>query len=213
MPSLVFSKEAGLELHRRRLLACMAAAGPSLALGSVFGAAPAGAQTSSSLIDHARQSLARYGHKAINQQVVGLVDFAQPSSQARLHLVDLSRSQVTSLLVAHGRGSDPEHSGWVRRFSNDFGSFASCEGAFLTGAYYTGKHGRSMRLNGLEPTNSNAEAREIVVHAAPYVGPGILRQTGKLGRSEGCFALDVADLSVVLDRLGPGHLLVAGKLV
>jgi hypothetical protein len=40
----------------------------------------------------------------------------------------------------------------------------------------------------------------------------MLRQFGKLGRSEGCFALDPRDLPVVLDRLGPGRLLLSAKL-
>jgi hypothetical protein len=68
-----------------------------------------------------------------------------------------------------------------------------------------------MRLQGLDPTNSNAEARAIVVHGAPYVSPTMAREHGKLGRSEGCFAFDESILSEVLSRLGPGRLLVAGK--
>src|SRR5262249_51229465 len=96
-------------------------------------------------------------------------------------------------------------------FSNAFGSNCSSQGAYVTGAYYAGKHGRSMKLHGLDPSNNNAEGRAIVVHAAPYVGPDIARARGVLGRSEGCFAVARSDLNEVLPRLGPGRLRVAGK--
>jgi len=66
-----------------------------------------------------------------------------------------------------------------------------------------------MRLDGLDPINSNAAARAIVVHAAWYVSPAIARITGKLGRSEGCFAVATTDLEHILERLGPGRLLYA----
>jgi len=68
-----------------------------------------------------------------------------------------------------------------------------------------------MRLMGLDADNSNAQARAIVVHAAWYVTPEIARSTGKLGRSEGCFAVSNDSLDEVLTRLGPGRLLYADK--
>jgi hypothetical protein len=160
----------------------------------------------------ARAGLERAGREAADRDVVGVADFAQPSRIPRLHLVDLANGKVDTLLVAHGRGSDPERTGWLRSFSNRPGSDATSQGHYVTGRYYDGQHGRSMHLRGLDPTNSNAEEREIVVHAAWYVGPAILRDHGKLGCSEGCFAVSQADLHRVLDRLRPGRLLVATKL-
>ena len=109
-------------------------------------------------------------------------------------------------------GSDPEHSGWLRRFSNGFGSNASSEGGYVTGDYYHGRYGRSMRLSGLDWSNSNAETRAIVVHSAWYAEPEQLAAHGKLGRSEGCFALPYNSLQQVLARLGPGRFLYADKL-
>ena len=97
------------------------------------------------------------------------------------------------------------------RFSNEPGSLASSSGAYATGAEYTGKHGRSMRLSGLDPENGNAESRAIVVHAAAYVGPEIVARTGKLGRSLGCFAVSQASLAAVLEGLGAGRLIYAAK--
>jgi hypothetical protein len=68
-----------------------------------------------------------------------------------------------------------------------------------------------MRLAGLDATNSNAESRAIVVHAAWYVSPDMARNTGKLGRSEGCFAVSSESLETVLGQLGSGRLLYADK--
>lgn len=166
-----------------------------------------GAQAATPLAGLARSELERAGAAVKQRDLVGVVDFSKPSRAPRLHLVDLANGKVDSFLVAHGRGSDPAHSGWVKSFSNAFGSNASSSGAYVTGDYYVGKHGRSLNLHGLEPTNSNALARRIVVHSADYVSPG----RAVLGRSEGCFAVAHGDLDQVLRRLGEGRLLVARK--
>lgn len=79
------------------------------------------------------------------------------------------------------------------------------------GEDYVGRHGRSRRLIGLDPENSNVEVRRIVIHAARYVSPEIA-QRGKLGRSEGCLALAEADIAQVLERLGPGRMIYAAKI-
>jgi hypothetical protein len=160
----------------------------------------------------ARAGLERAGAQVIHRDVVGVADFREPSRVPRLHLIDMVSGRTHTLLVAHGRGSDPEKTGWVSRFSNAPGSEATCEGAFLTADYYLGQHGPSMRLIGLDATNSNAEERKIVVHAAWYVGPQMIQTHGMLGRSEGCFAVNAFDLPRVLERLGPGRLLVAGMV-
>ncbi|HEV2362761.1 MAG TPA: murein L,D-transpeptidase catalytic domain family protein [Caulobacteraceae bacterium] len=160
----------------------------------------------------ARAGLARADARIRRRDVVGVADFSQPSSAPRLHLVDMASGRVDSLLVAHGRGSDPDHTGWLKRFSNAPGSDCTSQGDYVTADYYVGEHGRSMRLIGLDPSNDNAEPRGIVVHAAWYVGPDMVRAHGMLGRSEGCFAVSQADLETVLGRLGPGRLLVATKL-
>jgi len=68
-----------------------------------------------------------------------------------------------------------------------------------------------MRPDGLDASNNNAEARAIVVHGAWYVSPNMVRDHGKLGRSEGCFAFSESDLTEVLEKLKPGRLLLAEK--
>ena len=118
---------------------------------------------------------------------------------------------MTALRLSHGRGSDPGHSGYLQRFSAQPGSAASSAGAYLTGPAYIGQHGRSRRLIGLEPENSTAESRATVIHGAWYCEPQVLKQTGKLGRSEGCFAFSQSDVELALEQLGPGHLLYSGR--
>lgn len=193
--------------RRRFLQASVVTAGltalarPALAMGG-----------DAAVVAAARAGLERAGALVAHHDLVGVADFSQPSRAPRLHLVDVANGRVDSLLVAHGRGSDPSHTGWVRTFSNAPGSEATSEGCYLTADYYVGQHGRSMRLKGLDPTNSNAESRGIVMHGAWYVGPDIVRQHGLLGRSEGCLAVSPADLPSVLQRLGPDRLIVARKL-
>jgi hypothetical protein len=164
------------------------------------------------IVAAAKVALSRVGARVAHRDVVGVADFARPSWAPRFHLVDIAGGKVETLLVAHGRGSDPQHTGWLRSFSNRPGSDATSRGHYVTGPYYVGQHGRAMRLQGLDATNSNAEERDIVVHAAWYAGPNMVRDHGKLGCSEGCFALSPSDAPHVLGRLGPGRLLVATKL-
>lgn len=177
---------------------------------AVAAAAPTTLNTS--LLARAQRAAQRHRSAMRPSSAMAVVDFSAPSFAPRLHLVDLAGGGATAMLVAHGRGSDPAHTGWARRLSNDPGSHASSSGAYLVDEIYFGRHGRSRRLVGLDPENSNAEARGIVIHAAPYVSSAIAETHGKLGRSEGCFALSAADIGHVLDVLSPGSLLYASPL-
>jgi L,D-transpeptidase catalytic domain len=163
------------------------------------------------LMRQAMTALTHHRNRLTHIDRIGVVDFTLRSSSARLFIIDVERQTSQSHLVAHGRGSDSAHTGWARRFSNEPGSYASSVGAYVTGAEYSGHHGRSMRLTGLDPENCNAESRAIVVHAAWYVTAEIASRTGMLGRSEGCFAVSNTSLNQVIDRLGPGRLLFAAK--
>jgi L,D-transpeptidase catalytic domain len=147
-----------------------------------------------------------------DRNVIGIVDFSLPSRDPRFHLVDLLSGQVDSHLVAHGRGSDPDHSGFVERFSNNFGSYATSNGAYTTAETYDGKYGLSMKVHGLDWSNNNAESRAIVIHNAWYAEPEMIPEHGKLGRSEGCFAFSRASQWQVMSRLAGGRLIYADKL-
>jgi hypothetical protein len=164
------------------------------------------------LFQKAKAALDSHRYQARARDVMGIVDFSQSSSEARFHLVDLMNGTVESHLVAHGRGSDPDHSGFVERFSNAFGSYATSNGAYTTGDYYNGKYGLSMKVQGLDWSNSNAEARAIVIHNAWYAEPEMISQHGKLGRSEGCFAFSRASQWDVMKRLAGGRMIYADKI-
>jgi len=143
---------------------------------------------------------------------IGIVDFAKSSAEGRFHVVHLPSGQVESYPVAHGRGSDPDHSGFLEQFSNQPGSAATSSGAYTTGDYYNGKYGLSMKVRGLDWTNNNAENRAIVIHNAWYAEPEMIAIHGKLGRSEGCFAFSRADQQNVMARLGGGRMIFADKV-
>ncbi len=164
------------------------------------------------LLNRAQRALQQHTDRVPRKDVMGIADFSLPSSARRFHLLNLRDGSVSSHLVAHGRGSDPAHTGWLQHFSNELHSNATSKGAYLTGSPYVGAHGRSLRLSGLDASNSNAEPRAIVVHAAWYVNAEMARERGLIGRSDGCFALDQGSLEDVLRALGPGHLIYADKI-
>ena len=147
-----------------------------------------------------------------NRDFIGIVDFERSSADPRFHVAHLPSGQVESFRVAHGRGSDPDHSGFLEQFSNRPGSAATSSGAYTTGDYYQGKYGLSMKVHGLDWSNSNAESRAIVIHNAWYAEPDMIPLHGKLGRSEGCFAFSHADQQRVMSRLGGGRMIFADKL-
>lgn len=153
-------------------------------------------------------------HRSVipNRNTIAIADFSLPSRTPRFHLVDIATGRVSSHLVAHGRGSDPAHTGWLHRFSNEPRSNATSAGAYRTDGLYVGAHGRSIRLSGLDATNNNAQSRAIVVHGAWYVSQQMAGTHGALGRSEGCFALASTSLPEVLGRLGSGYMIYADKV-
>ena len=160
----------------------------------------------------ARAKAALDSHRIAARDSIGIVDFSRPSGEARFHVVDLASGRVESHLVAHGRGSDPDHSGFLEKFSNDFGSHASSSGTYVTADYYDGKYGLSMKVRGLDWTNYNAEPRAIVIHNAWYAEPEMIAQHGKLGRSEGCFAFSRKSQFEVMRKLAGGRMIYADKL-
>ena len=203
-----------MTLTRRNLLGAGAALGAAALLPSRVYAQPVAwpAVIDPRLRARALMALAARRAQVRHADVIGISDFSRPSREARFYLLDVASGRVTSHLCAHGRGSDPEHSGWLEYFSNAVGSEATSSGAYLTGDIYEGKYGRSLRLEGLSPSNNNALTRAIVVHSAWYAEPDMVTQWGKLGRSEGCFALPTVSHAEVMTRLGPGRLIYADKV-
>src|ERR1700692_1894304 len=169
------------------------------------------AKVAPSLIGRALLALERHRDSITHRDFIGVADFSLHSRTPRFHLVNLIDGSVKSHLVAHGRGSDTAHTGWLERFSNEPRSNATSAGAYRTGTLYVGAHGHSMRLEGLDPTNSNALSRALVVHGAWYVNEQVIGHSGMLGRSQGCFAVTDSSLPEIMGRLGSGRLIYAGK--
>jgi hypothetical protein len=120
--------------------------------------------------------------------IITIVDLSKSSCTKRMWIVDLiNKELLLNTWVAHGNGSGNDMASY---FSNENDSHASSLGFYVTDDIYHGKHGRSLRLDGMDAGfNDNARARSIVVHAAPYVSTGTINVLGRLGRSEGCPAV------------------------
>lgn len=124
----------------------------------------------------------------IKKNILTLVDFSLSSNLKRLWVIDLTTNTVLfQSLVAHGRNTGEE---FANSFSNAQQSFKSSLGFYVTGEIYNGKHGMSLRLDGLEKgLNDNARSRGVVMHAANYVSNSFIKNNKRLGRSQGCPAI------------------------
>ena len=141
-----------------------------------------------------------------------IVDFNQPSTSKRLYVFDAVEKKVERYYVAHGRGSEGTAGNNIPAiFSNQSGSNSSSLGIYRALDEYNGHHGRSLRLEGLEPTNSNALSRAVVMHTADYVSDAFIRETGRIGRSEGCFAVERSVGNTLIDELKDGAYIIASK--
>jgi hypothetical protein len=139
---------------------------------------------------------------------LAVIDFSLPSSDQRLWIFDLERRRlVLKDFVAHGLNSGEN---FATSFSNEVGSNQTSLGLFRTQETYFGKHGYSLRMDGLEPgINDNARDRAIVVHAADYVDPTWIDRQGRLGRSQGCPAVRPEIGQQVVDNLKDGQYMFA----
>jgi len=202
-----------IEVDRRTVLAGVAAS----AAAAVFPPRVAAAtyyptEQHRRVLELAKDLVERHRAALWRTDMVGIADFAMPSSLPRFHFANLEKGEVRSFLVAHGRGSDPEHDGFLKTFSNEVGSLATSRGAYVTYEWYKGKYGTSIRLGGLSPENTNVLDRAIVLHPAWYANPDMLEKWGKLGRSDGCFAMGEQDFNEALWHLSGGRLIYADRL-
>ncbi|HNP32401.1 MAG TPA: murein L,D-transpeptidase catalytic domain family protein [Flavobacterium sp.] len=126
----------------------------------------------------------------VQKNILTLVDFSLSSNTKRLWVIDLEKNKILfQTLVAHGRNTGEE---FANEFSNQAESFKSSIGFYATGEIYNGKHGLSLKLDGLEKgLNDNARERQVVVHGADYVSESFIKQNKRLGRSQGCPAIPV----------------------
>jgi hypothetical protein len=135
----------------------------------------------------------------LKKPLLTVIDYSLPSTQKRLWIIDLRQQKILlHTVVAHGRNSGAL---LAEKFSNRPESYQSSLGFFQTGEAYQGKHGYSLRLDGLEAgINDQARARAIVIHGADYAKETVAATAGRLGRSLGCPAVS-PDLSTPLIKL------------
>lgn len=155
-------------------------------------------------------NLKQAGRLADNQERLTVIDFDLPSTEKRLWVLDLEEHKVLfHTLVAHGHNSGENE---ANSFSNTDQSNMSSLGFYVTGHEYEGKHGHSLRLQGLdEGFNTNALARSVVMHGADYVSEAFIKQNGRLGRSLGCPALPLDQYSQIIDAVKGGSCLFLNK--
>lgn len=142
------------------------------------------------------------------KHLLTIVDYSLPSTQKRMWVLNVDQRRLMHYsFVTHGSGSGLLY---ARHFSNIPGTFKSSLGLFLTKKAYYGQAGYALRLQGLEPgINDQVEARGIVVHGAEYAEKSFIEQYGRLGRSEGCFALPASSYNTIIHDIAGGTLLFA----
>lgn len=136
----------------------------------------------------------------IHKDILTLVDFSLSSNTKRLWVIDMATNTILyNSLVAHGRNTGEEY---ANSFSNANSSFKSSLGFYSTGETYNGKHGMSLKLDGLEKgINDNARARGVVMHSANYVSNSFIKCNKRLGRSQGCPAIPEELLKEIVETI------------
>lgn len=136
----------------------------------------------------------------VQKNILTLVDFSLSSNTKRLWVIDIDTNTILyNSLVAHGRNTGEE---FAHSFSNSNSSYKSSLGFYVTGETYKGKHGMSLKLDGLEKgINDNARERGVVIHAANYVSNAFIKNNKRLGRSQGCPAIPEESLKEIVNTI------------
>jgi hypothetical protein len=140
-----------------------------------------------------------------------IIDYELPSYEKRLWVIDVETDRVLfEEWVAHGMGRPRGSGGDLERafsFSNSNGTRKSSLGLFVAAETYHGKHGYSLKLDGLEPgINDAARERAIVMHPAHYVTSDRAERR-LVGRSWGCPAVRPKVSRELIDAIKGGSLL------
>ena len=132
-----------------------------------------------------------------------ICDFSQPSSRKRLYIIDVANNKlVTNTYVAHGKNSGGEY---ATNFSNKPESLQSSLGFYITSNTYIGKHGLSLRVNGVDAGfNDKALERTIVIHGAAYVDETRAKSGVFMGRSFGCPAVPQKESASIITTIKNG---------
>jgi hypothetical protein len=143
-----------------------------------------------------------------NKELLTIIDYSKSSRDRRMVVVDMKTNKVLfNTWVAHGVNSGGEN---ATSFSNDSRSLKSSLGVFVTSDIYSGKHGESLRVQGLEPgINDNAYRRNVVFHSAAYASSSVAKERGMLGRSWGCMAVSQETIKPLINTIKGKTLVVA----
>ncbi|SDC49755.1 murein L,D-transpeptidase catalytic domain family protein [Niabella drilacis] len=144
--------------------------------------------------------------KVVNDSIITIVDFDQPSVNKRMYILDLKNYRLLfNTWAAHGRRSGTL---MATSFSNTMSSNKSSLGFYLTDEPYYGGNGYSLKLKGLEQgLNDKAMQRAIVLHGARYVSQSSIDELGYLGRSFGCPAVPVELNLPIIETIKEGSVL------
>lgn len=136
----------------------------------------------------------------VKKNILTIIDFSLSSSKKRLWIIDMNTNEILlNTLVAHGKNSGDNY---AVNFSNKNESYKSSLGFFATGEVYRGKHGLSLKLDGLEKgINDNARKRAVVIHGADYVSNTFIRNHKRLGRSQGCPAVPIEFSKKIIETI------------
>lgn len=163
-------------------------------------------------ISAALKAYEKYKSKVPRDDYIIVVNFREPSYRKRLYVYALKENKIIRTHhVSHGvNSSSLKNRAKAVRFGNVKNSKRSSLGAMLTAEIYYGKHGRSMRLDGLEKgINDNVRSRYIVLHSASYVTDGFILTHRRAGQSEGCFVVDPAISNDLIDLIHDGCMIYA----
>lgn len=152
---------------------------------------------------HGYLNLMEAGKLNKDKKILSVADFTLSSTKHRFWIIDLQNNKVLlNDYVAHGQGSGNE---FATAFSNNSNSHQSSIGFYVTAGTYVGKHGTSLRLQGMDKGyNSAAYERAVVVHGADYVNSSFVASQNRLGRSWGCPAVSSQVIGKVIDYIQGG---------
>ncbi|MET2984353.1 murein L,D-transpeptidase catalytic domain family protein [Aureibaculum conchae] len=140
-----------------------------------------------------------------NSKYLTIIDMSVSANTERFYIINMETQTIEhKSVVAHGEKSGLE---FAKKFSNKVNSHQTSIGFYKTAETYHGKHGLSLRLDGLEYSNSKARERAVVIHAADYANPDFIKSNGRLGRSWGCPSLPEKDYSTIISKIKEGSCL------
>ncbi len=144
-------------------------------------------------------------NKLGNSKYLTIIDMSASANTERFYIINMETQKLEhKSLVAHGKNSGSEY---AKYFSNKVNSHQTSLGFYKTAETYTGKHGLSLRIDGLEYSNNKARERAVVIHEAEYTNPDYIKKNGRLGRSYGCPSLPKKDYKTIINKIKEGSCL------